>query len=87
MTAMTASTEWSISKGIPEKEVRVVRLTGSPAFTYTPTVSQGGTVYVINCLDASTAYDQVPATVSGNVVTIDASGTTTTAYVLTYYIE
>jgi hypothetical protein len=83
MTAMTASVERVISKD-GECEVRFAQLTGLPAYTYTPTNNTGATIKVIACKDDSTVYDAVTASVSSGIVTIDASGSTTTAYSLTY---
>lgn len=83
MTAMTAAVERVISKD-GEMEVRFALLTGSPAYTYTPTNNTGATIKIIGCRDDSTAYDAVTASVSAGVITIDAAGTTTTQYALTY---
>ncbi len=84
---MTGSAEFTLTKGVAEKECRVVRLTGAPGSTYTPSRPQGGTVRVMACYDNDSAGDAVKVTTSANVLTIDAGGSTTTVYILTYYIE
>lgn len=82
MTAFTVTNKREFISGESKRVVET--LTGGPNYTHTPTAITGRTVRVIACRDVDSGYDDVTASVSSGVITVDAAGTTTTIYTVEY---